>query len=325
MKTKKIILLSTIVFTICSAFTVASTVFTQSGLNEKDIQKQLVNIALYGREPNTSTVFDFYKIETSNISLLRTFIKNGLDKKETADALFKYTKDYYNSDAFKQAYNTELAKQKPNPFYSDTVKLWKQYEADLQKLEAAYVSGKKANTKDAVEKSAMANNSSSDQGIDAAMKMLANNPELAAQSGMTPEQIKQMLEQAKAANQQAKTATQEAVQNEFGGEAGKKRQTELDQQYQHEKELLLKSYQKQAKDLTTYLLHADSKANIKAALSKSISIIDSVDFGATLNGRRFAKPEYEAKDNRWKMVYRAGKDNAAIAKAAAAQWLSELK
>lgn len=324
MKTKKFILLSATALIICSAFTIAETVFTQTGLTEKDLQKQIVNVALYGREPKYSTFFD-YKIETSNIVLIRAFFKNGLSKKETADAFIKYTKDYYNSDAFKEAFNTELEKQKPIPFFSDTVKLWKQYEADLKGLETAYAAGKKASTKEAVEKSAMSNSTSSTKGLDAAMQMLANNPQLAAQSGMSAEQIQQMLAQAKSANEQGKETTEATIEKEFGGEAGKQKQKELEENYQHEKELLLRSYEKQAKDLTTYLLHADAKANIKAALSNSIAIINVVDFDATLNGRKFAKPEYEAKDNRWKMVYRAGKENATIAKTAATQWLSEIK
>lgn len=85
------------------------------------------------------------------------------------------------------------------------------------------------------------------------------------------------------------------------------------------------SYQKQAKDLTSYLLHADAKANLKAALINSTAIINTVDFDAKLNGRKFARDDYEKKDNRWKYIYRAGKANADIARAAAAQWLSELK
>jgi len=325
MKTKKIILVSTFAFIIGSAFTIAETVFTQTGLAEKDIQHQLVNVALYGREPNTPTIYDFYKIETSNVVLLRTYIKNGLDKTETANELVKYVKQYYNSDAFKQAFNAELEKKKPIPFYSDTIKLWKQYQVDLKGLETAYAIGKKSTTKEALEKSAIKNSTATNNGLDAAMQMLANNPQLAAQSGMSAAQIQQMLKQAKEANEQAKGTNLEAIDNEFGGDAGVKRQKEIEENFQNEKELLLKSYQKQASDLTTYLLHADAKANIKTALTNSIAIINNVDFNATLNGRQFANKEYEAKDNRWKMVYRAGKSNASIAKAAAMQWISELK
>lgn len=325
MKTKKFILILTVAFVICSAFTVAESVFKQSGLTEKDLQKQIVNIALYGREPNTSTIFDFYKVETSNIVLIRTFIKNGLDKTETANELVKYAKQYYNSDAFKQAYNAELAKQKPSPFYSDTNKLWKQYQIDLQKLEEAFATAKKAITKEAVTKSSTSIANSTTSGLDAAMQMLKNNPQLAAQSGMSAEQIQEMLAQAKSATEQGKDATEKEIDKQLGGEAGVQKQKELEENYLHEKELLLRSYQKQAKDLTSYLLHADAKANLKAALSNSIAVLNTVDFDAKLSGRKFANPDYEAKDNRWKMVYRAGKENATIAKTAATQWISELK
>lgn len=322
---KKIILASVITLVVGTAFTLTETVFTQSGIAEKDIQNQLVNIALYGRETNTPTVFDFYKVENSNIVMIRTFLRNGLDKTETANELVKYVKQYYKSDAFKQAFNSELAKQKPIPFFADTIKLWKQYQADLQGLETAYKVGKKSATKESVQKSYQSTSNSTTKGLDAAMQILANNPQLAAQSGMSAAQIQQMLKQAKEANEQAKVSTQEAIENEFGGEAGVQKQKEIDKSYEHDKELLLKSYQEQAKALTSYLLHADAIANIKAALSNSISMINTVDFDATLNGRQFANKEYEAKDNRWKMIYRAGRTNAVIAKTAATQWISELK
>jgi hypothetical protein len=56
-------------------------------------------------------------------------------------------------------------------------------------------------------------------------------------------------------------------------------------------------------------------------------MIDNVDFNAelTTNKRFFVKKEYESKNANWKITYRAGKENATLVRAAATQWLDELK
>jgi hypothetical protein len=69
---------------------------------------------------------------------------------------------------------------------------------------------------------------------------------------------------------------------------------------------------------------------IKAWLTEFLEVSRDVDFGATLiegdGGRMlFAKTEYERKPETWKMCFRAGKSTVDAGRAAAQQWLGELK
>lgn len=69
---------------------------------------------------------------------------------------------------------------------------------------------------------------------------------------------------------------------------------------------------------------------IKKWLTDFLEASKDVDFSAELvqgqYGKKvFAKPEYEAKPSNWKMCYRAGKETVQAGRAAAQQWLKDLK
>lgn len=74
---------------------------------------------------------------------------------------------------------------------------------------------------------------------------------------------------------------------------------------------------------------ADQKQFVKRRLQEFLNITEGIDFNAALvikNGKKyFAKAEYENKDNRWKMAFRAGKDVVEPARAFAQQWIDEIK
>ena len=69
---------------------------------------------------------------------------------------------------------------------------------------------------------------------------------------------------------------------------------------------------------------ADPNILIKKRLEEFLEISGSVDFDAKLNGRMFAKPEYEQKDDKWKMCYRVGRETVAAAREEAELWLKEI-
>ena len=72
----------------------------------------------------------------------------------------------------------------------------------------------------------------------------------------------------------------------------------------------------------------DYKQLIKTRLTKYLSIAATVDFNAALterNGKKkFVKPEYEAKNADWKMIFRAGEEVYRVVKPFAEQWIKEL-
>jgi len=69
---------------------------------------------------------------------------------------------------------------------------------------------------------------------------------------------------------------------------------------------------------------------IKTWLTEFLEISKDVDFNAALKQGKFDKkefvnPDYEGKSANWKMCYRAGKETVQAGRAAAQQWLKELK
>ena len=70
---------------------------------------------------------------------------------------------------------------------------------------------------------------------------------------------------------------------------------------------------------------ADPNELIKKRLEEFLEISETVDFNAEMNGRMFANPKYESKDDKWKMCYRAGEDVVTAARGEAKKWLEELK
>lgn len=74
---------------------------------------------------------------------------------------------------------------------------------------------------------------------------------------------------------------------------------------------------------------ADHRQFVKARLQKYLSIANTVDFSATThekNGKQvFDKAQYEAKNNDWKMIYRAGKDVYEVTRAFSEKWMQELQ
>lgn len=74
----------------------------------------------------------------------------------------------------------------------------------------------------------------------------------------------------------------------------------------------------------------DPQQMVMEKLQSYLEIKSSVDFNASLleankyGLRKFANPEYEKKDNRWKAVYRAGKEVNDVMDKFAKTWISEL-
>ena len=68
---------------------------------------------------------------------------------------------------------------------------------------------------------------------------------------------------------------------------------------------------------------------VKKRLQEFLEVTKDVDFSAKLeerNGKKyFVNPDYEHKDSRWKMAFRAGKDVTETSRAFAQQWISEIK
>lgn len=68
---------------------------------------------------------------------------------------------------------------------------------------------------------------------------------------------------------------------------------------------------------------------VKGSLQSFLDATEGIDFGAQLydkNGKKyFVNREYERKDSRWKMAFRAGKEAVETARAFARQWISEIK
>ncbi|HEY0678158.1 MAG TPA: hypothetical protein VGD17_07720 [Chitinophagaceae bacterium] len=74
---------------------------------------------------------------------------------------------------------------------------------------------------------------------------------------------------------------------------------------------------------------SDDLQFVKRRLQEFLEVTNDIDFKAQLvnkNGKQiFANPEYEKKDYRWKMAFRAGKEVIEPARAFVQQWLVEIK
>jgi hypothetical protein len=68
---------------------------------------------------------------------------------------------------------------------------------------------------------------------------------------------------------------------------------------------------------------------VKKRLEEFLNVTKDVDFSAELtqkNGKKiFVKPEYEHKDNRWKMAFRAGREVAEPSRDFVQKWIEEIK
>jgi hypothetical protein len=68
---------------------------------------------------------------------------------------------------------------------------------------------------------------------------------------------------------------------------------------------------------------------VKGRLQEFLTATRDIDFNAQLTTRNgikyFVNPDYERKDNRWKMAFRAGKPAIDVARSFAEQWTSEIK
>ena len=68
---------------------------------------------------------------------------------------------------------------------------------------------------------------------------------------------------------------------------------------------------------------------IKKRLLEFMEATKDIDFGAelkTVNGKKkFVNPEYERKDSRWKMAFRAGKEVVEPAREFVQKWIDEIK
>jgi hypothetical protein len=74
---------------------------------------------------------------------------------------------------------------------------------------------------------------------------------------------------------------------------------------------------------------SDPNQFIKRRLEEFLKVTADIDYNAELitkNGKKvFANREYENKDGRWKMAFRAGKDVVEPSRAFVQQWLAEIK
>jgi hypothetical protein len=70
---------------------------------------------------------------------------------------------------------------------------------------------------------------------------------------------------------------------------------------------------------------SDPQRLIKKRLEEFLEVSGSVDFNARLAGNSFTNAEYEGKDDRWKMCFRAGREVVGAAREEAKKWLSELQ
>jgi len=75
---------------------------------------------------------------------------------------------------------------------------------------------------------------------------------------------------------------------------------------------------------------ANSREAVRKRLQSYLDVVATVDFDAQLapadkyGMRNFVKPEYEKKDNRWKAIYRAGREVNGVVIAFVKDWLNEL-
>lgn len=69
---------------------------------------------------------------------------------------------------------------------------------------------------------------------------------------------------------------------------------------------------------------------VRKRLQSYLSLVATVDFDAQLTNsnqygiRKFVKPEYEKKDNRWKAIFRAGREVNGVVTAFVKDWMKEI-
>lgn len=100
------------------------------------------------------------------------------------------------------------------------------------------------------------------------------------------------------------------------------------QHYESMKAMTQQSWENSMKDWEAKY-PANHLLYVKVRLQSFLEATEGVDFNAQLtdkNGKKyFVNKDYERKDNRWKMAFRAGKDAVETARAFAGQWVSEIK
>lgn len=172
----------------------------------------------------------------------------------------------------------------------------------------------------------------------------AHKPEL-RNAPETPEQFGKMLaEQAKMSFEQAETYYKNATEEE---KASFKESLEESKQYYIEMQKpdndMVKAY-KETYGMMVDNFKADSAARlatwhqaypdnpmlfVKQKLEEFLALTADVDFNAATverNGKTyFTNQQYERKDYRWKMAFRAGSDVTTTARIFAQQWLKEIK
>jgi hypothetical protein len=105
----------------------------------------------------------------------------------------------------------------------------------------------------------------------------------------------------------------------------------VEQQLQQQKDML-KLWLDPNPEVTKWqtLYPEDPQLMVQERLQDYLQVKSTVDFNATLleadkyGQKKFANPEYEKKDNRWKAVYRAGKEVNDVMEKFARNWISEL-
>ena len=70
---------------------------------------------------------------------------------------------------------------------------------------------------------------------------------------------------------------------------------------------------------------ADPQELIKKRLEDFLEVSGTVNFDAEMRGNMFADASYEAKDDKWKMCFRAGREVIGAARDEAKKWLDEIK
>lgn len=98
--------------------------------------------------------------------------------------------------------------------------------------------------------------------------------------------------------------------------------------YQRSNDAAIKQYNEALKKFEAEC-PADPRVMIKTHLQKMLDITSDVDYAAELKQegkfKVFVNPVYERKPKEWKLAYRAGKPATDALRAAAGQWLQELK
>ena len=91
----------------------------------------------------------------------------------------------------------------------------------------------------------------------------------------------------------------------------------------------VKKFRPTAKNNGTPVVLFSSRMLVTKGLLEFMEATKDIDFGAelkTVNGKKkFVNPEYERKDSRWKMAFRAGKEVVEPAREFVQKWIDEIK